>query len=73
VILILTVIIKVRRLVMKSKHEETRHVALYLLAGLITFFIHAFFNGFLEFDKMALPVFASYAAITSLDLREQTS
>jgi putative inorganic carbon (HCO3(-)) transporter len=73
VTLIVTVIIKGRYLVLKSKYEETRHVALYLLAGLITFFIHAFFNGFLEFDKMAMPVFASYAAITSLNLREQSS
>lgn len=71
--LIVTVIITGRRLVKKSPQAETRQMALYLLTGLITFFIHAFFNGFLEFDKMAMPVFASFAAITSLDLQEQSS
>lgn len=65
--LIVCVCVKSIQLI-RNKDRELSATALYLFAGLVTFFIHAFFNGFLEFDKMAMPVFASYAAILSLDL-----
>jgi O-antigen ligase len=41
-----------------------------LLLGLITFIIHGFFNGFIEFDKLAMPVFVAMAGITALAIRE---
>ena len=69
--LIICVINKAIQLIRQSRNKETSAMALYLFAGLVTFFIHAFFNGFLEFDKMAMPVFASYAGILSLDLAAQ--
>lgn len=66
--LITTVSYKCLLLYRKSKEQNTKMVSLFIITGLITYFIHAFFNGFLEFDKMAMPVFSSYAAITFLDL-----
>jgi putative inorganic carbon (hco3(-)) transporter len=50
----------------KSRSKEERNIALFVFTGLVTYFIHAFFNGFLEFDKMAMPVFASFAIVTFL-------
>ena len=42
----------------------------YLVAGLITFAVHGFFNGFLEFEKVAMPVFGFLAAIVCLNRRQ---
>jgi O-antigen ligase len=68
--LIATVLYKAFRLAQQSKEKETRFYAFCLLLGLITFFVHAFFNGFIEFEKLAMPVFSSFAAIVYLDLKE---
>jgi len=57
------------RLINRSNDSFTRNTALFTLTGLITYIVHAFFNGFLEFDKMAMPVFTSFAIITHLDLK----
>ena len=41
--------------------------------GLITFYVHAFFNGFIETDKMAMPVYAAIAAIVAIDIQTRES
>lgn len=43
------------------------NMILFILPALTTYLVHAFFNGFLEFDKMAMPVFMSFAAVCFLD------
>lgn len=58
-----------RRIILRNK--EDAWLALALICCLITFYFHAFFNGFLEFDKMAMPVFSSLAALTVLDLQQK--
>jgi O-antigen ligase len=68
--LITTVLCMAIRLVRRSKEQETRFYAFCLLLGLVTFFVHAFFNGFIEFEKLAMPVFCFFAAIVYLDLKE---
>jgi O-antigen ligase len=68
--LIMTVLYKAIRLARHSKEKETRFYAFSLLLGLVTFFVHAFFNGFIEFEKLAMPVFSFFAAIVYLDLKE---
>lgn len=58
------------RVIKRSRKDKmTYNLALVLLMGLCTFAIHSFFNGFIESDKMAMPVLASYAALVALDLR----
>lgn len=60
------------RVIKRSRKDKmTYHLALVLLMGLCTFAIHSFFNGFIESDKMAMPVLASYAALVALDLRHK--
>jgi putative inorganic carbon (hco3(-)) transporter len=51
-----------------GKNEQYRKISLYVFMGLLTFVIHGLFNGFLEFDKMAMPVFCSMAIVSSLDI-----
>jgi O-antigen ligase len=56
------------RLIYNTSDNEVRYVAMFVFLGLATFFIHVAFNGFIETDKMAMPVFASIAAIVFLDI-----
>lgn len=51
----------------RTTNKQLKNTALYILLGLITFYVHAFFNGFIEFDKLAMPVFSYMAAIVYLD------
>lgn len=51
----------------RTKDKQIKNTAFYLLLGLISFYTHGFFNGFIEFDKLAMPVFSSMAAIVYLD------
>ncbi len=48
--------------------KRKSHLSMVLYMGLITFYVHSFFNGFIESDKMAMPVFTSMAAIAVLDI-----
>ena len=48
-----------------------RTLSIGLFCCLLTFVIHAFFNGFLEFDKIALPVLSSMAAIVAIDIKSK--
>ena len=55
-------------LIQFGKSKTTRRTAGFIFMGIGTYIIHGFFNGFLEFDKLALPVYLSFAAIVALDL-----
>jgi O-antigen ligase len=41
------------------------------ILALFTFYIHGFFNGFSDTDKMAMPVYAAMAVIVVLDIKNQ--
>jgi O-antigen ligase len=66
IVLIVMICATAIRLIRKGD-PLVRNTAMFVFMGLITFFVHAFFNGFIEFDKLAMPVFISYAALVSLD------
>jgi len=68
--LIIIVCYKAVKLIKAPNNKYTSQTAMYVFLGLITFFVHAFFNGFIEFDKLAMPVFMSYAVITFLDTQK---
>jgi len=68
--LVSTVCYRAYRVVISHPEEESRNLAMVLLLALISYFVHAFFNGFIEFDKAAMLVFSSIAAITALDLSQ---
>ena len=44
-------------------------LALMLVMGLVTFYIHSFFNGFIESDKMAMPVLACFSALVAMHIQ----
>jgi len=68
--LLLAIIICIRSLTMiyKTPDKEQGRMVTFVFLGLVTYFIHGIFNGFIESDKIAMPVFVSLAAITALDI-----
>jgi putative inorganic carbon (hco3(-)) transporter len=60
------------KLTRKLKDAE-KTIAYVLVMALVTFFLHAAFNGFLESEKLAMPVFVALAGITCLDLKQRRS
>lgn len=69
--LIATVILTSLKVIKKSTDKNNRNLVTAIMLGLLTYFIHAFFNGFIEFEKIAMPVFMSMAAITYLDISQK--
>ncbi|MBA2611932.1 MAG: O-antigen ligase family protein [Bacteroidetes bacterium] len=67
-LLVIFVCTKALRVINTSRDKEVKAIAIFVFMGLITYFIHGFFNGFIEGDKIAMPVFVSIAAIVSLDI-----
>lgn len=68
VILIFYTIFIGMRVIYKSHIVFTRLIATGLLLGLITFFIHAVFNAFLDTDKMAILFYSALAGLVVLDI-----
>ena len=52
----------------KSENKHSRKMALAILLGLLTYFIHGIMNNFLDTDKLAVPVWAFVAMIVALDV-----
>lgn len=48
--------------------NDDRQLCLGLFLGLMTYFVHGFFNNFLDTDKLSLPFWAFLAALVSFDL-----
>jgi O-antigen ligase len=64
-----SVILTAIKLMKRLADVFSRNLVFSVLLGLITFFVHALFNGFIETEKIAMPVFLSVAAIVSIDLK----
>lgn len=59
------------RVIYKATDKQEKIIALGALLGLVTFFVHGFFNAFLDTDKIAVLVFASIGIIVCLDIRQR--
>jgi O-antigen ligase len=56
------------RLVYSLAEREARLLCLGIFLGLMTYFVHGFFNNFLDTDKLSLPFWAFLAALVCFDL-----
>lgn len=56
------------RIIYKSGDPMTRKLAMAVLLSLAPFYVHTFFNGFLENDEIGSLYYGSLAAICALDL-----
>ena len=56
------------RIFRNSKNNEVRYLALALVSGISTYFVHAFLNNYSEFDKLAVPMWGFMAALVALNV-----
>jgi hypothetical protein len=52
----------------KSNSPEIKLIAITVLMGLITYYIHGFLNNFLDTDKASVPVWGFMAILVALDI-----
>lgn len=69
--LLLTVLNTGFRVVYSNKNKTQRTLAVLLLTGLITYFVHGFLNNFLDTDKLSVPFWGFIAALVYLDNKQK--
>jgi putative inorganic carbon (hco3(-)) transporter len=57
----------------KSNSQEIKLIAMTVLMGLISYYIHGFLNNFLDSDKASVPVWGFMAILVALDIYHTTS
>ncbi len=67
-IIIITTLITGIKLYYRAKDRNIKIVAISLLMGLITYYIHGFLNNFLNTDKAAVPFWGFTAIIVAADI-----
>lgn len=55
----------------RTIHEQTKNTVLFLLLALITYYLHAFLNDFLDMDKIASLFWGFTAMIVMLDIQDK--
>jgi O-antigen ligase len=70
-ILVLTMISYGLKIIYRAVKKEERAMAMGAFLGLITFYVHGFFNAFLDSDKMGALVFGSMAVLVWLDVQQR--
>ena len=69
IIIVVLTIITGLRVYAKSPHREVRIMALILLLGLITYYLHGAMNNFLDTDKASVVFWGFTAMLVAMDLR----
>jgi putative inorganic carbon (hco3(-)) transporter len=66
--IIVTVIITGLRVYRRAENKEVRLMALMIMLGLITYYVHGVMNNFLDTDKASVPFWAFTAMLVAMDL-----
>ena len=61
------------KLYFRTKNNATKKITLFLILGLITYYVHGFLNNFLDYDKIALLFWSFTAIIVALDIQDKES
>lgn len=56
------------RIYRNASNNETKYMALALVSGISTYFVHGLLNNYSEFDKLAVPMWGFMAALTALNV-----
>jgi putative inorganic carbon (HCO3(-)) transporter len=59
------------RVVYRADNRADRTLALAVLLGLITFYVHGFFNAFMDSDKMVALVFGGVGMLVIMDIEQR--
>ena len=68
ILIILSSIYTGLRVIKRTQNKEVRTIALGVLLGLITYFIHGFLNNFLDTDKASAPFWGFIAVLVAMDI-----
>ena len=60
------------KVIYTTRDNFVRNTTLYVILGFFTYVVHAFFNGFIETDKIAMPFFVCISAIVALDIKNKS-
>ncbi len=60
------------KIIYKTKDDFIRDTTMFILLGFFTYIVHAFFNGFIETDKIGMLFFVSISSIVALDLKDKS-
>jgi O-antigen ligase len=71
IVLLFTVLNTGFRVVYGAKDKSQRILAVLLITGLTTYFVHGFLNNFLDTDKLSIPFWGFIAAIVYLDIKQK--
>jgi O-antigen ligase len=60
------------------KHQRVlegsaKYLSLAVFLGLVTYFAHAVLNNYIEFDKIAVPLYSFMAVLTALEIKHQNA
>jgi len=66
--IVITVIFTGIRVYRRAESKEARLIAIVVLMGLISYFIHGIMNNFLDTDKASVPFWGFIAILVALDL-----
>lgn len=56
------------KIIYKSNDDFIKNTTMYVLLGFCTYGIHAFFNGFIDIDKIAMPCYVCISAIVTMSI-----
>jgi O-antigen ligase len=59
------------RVVYNAKDKTQKTLAVLLITGLTTYFVHGFLNNFLDTDKLSIPFWGFIAALVYLDIKQK--
>lgn len=54
-----------------AKSREIKALAMALLLGFLTYFVHGFLNSYFDYDKIAVPFWATLSILVVLDTKEK--
>ena len=58
------------------KHQRVlqgsmKYLSMAVFLGLVTYFTHAVLNNYIEFDKIAVPLYSFMAVLTAIEIRHR--
>ncbi len=59
------------RVVYNAKDKIQKAMAIILITGLTTYFVHGFLNNFLDTDKLSIPFWGFIAALVYMDIKQK--
>ena len=69
--LLVTVFATGFNVVYNAKDKTQKTLAILLITGLTTYFVHGFLNNFLDTDKLSIPFWGFIAALVYLDIKQK--